>query len=55
VPTFRQGDAAWRDDPLGGVLDNGTLGSAGDVEAFSDGAIAILITIMVLELKRHFQ
>ena len=29
VPSFRQGDEKWSDDPLGGVLENGTLGSAG--------------------------
>jgi hypothetical protein len=29
VPSFRQGDEIWRDDPLGGVPDNGTLGGEG--------------------------
>lgn len=29
VPSQRQGDERWRDDPLGGVPANGTLGSAG--------------------------
>jgi hypothetical protein len=29
VPTFRQGDERWRDDGLGGVPANGTLGDAG--------------------------
>ena len=29
VPSFRQGDEKWREDPLGGVEENGTLGSAG--------------------------
>lgn len=29
VPLLRQGDATWRDDALGGVPENGTLGSAG--------------------------
>jgi hypothetical protein len=29
VPSFRQGDERWRDDPLGGVPDNGTLGGEG--------------------------
>ncbi len=29
VPSFRQGDERWRDDPLGGVTENGTLGSDG--------------------------
>jgi hypothetical protein len=29
VPSFRQGDEKWRDDPLGGVPENGTMGSAG--------------------------
>src|SRR5438046_5896046 len=29
VPSFRQGDDRWRDDPLGGVPDNGTLGGEG--------------------------
>ena len=29
VPSLRQADERWRDDPLGGVLENGTLGSAG--------------------------
>ncbi len=29
VPSLRQGDARWAHDPLGGVLENGTLGSAG--------------------------
>lgn len=29
VPSLRQGDDHWRNDPLGGVLANGTLGSAG--------------------------
>ena len=29
VPSFRQGDERWRDDPLGGVIENGTLGSDG--------------------------
>ena len=26
VPSFRQSDERWSDDPLGGVPDNGTLG-----------------------------
>jgi len=29
VPSFRQGDDKWADDPLGGMPENGTLGSAG--------------------------
>ena len=29
VPSFRQGDERWRDDPLGGVSENGTMGEAG--------------------------
>ena len=29
VPSFRQGDAKWADDPLGGVEDNGTIGGQG--------------------------
>ena len=29
LPSFRQGDERWRDDALGGVPENGTLGSAG--------------------------
>jgi hypothetical protein len=29
VPSFRQGDERWSDDPLGGVEENGTMGSAG--------------------------
>ena len=29
VPSFRQGDEKWRDDPLGGLPANGTLGDAG--------------------------
>jgi len=29
VPSFRQSDEKWRDDPLGGVADNGTLGGEG--------------------------
>jgi hypothetical protein len=29
VPSFRQGDEKWSDDPLGGVEENGTMGSAG--------------------------
>jgi hypothetical protein len=29
VPSFRQGDERWSDDPLGGVVDNGTVGSTG--------------------------
>ncbi len=29
VPSFRQGDERWRADALGGVAENGTLGSAG--------------------------
>ncbi|MDP9097703.1 MAG: C39 family peptidase [Verrucomicrobiota bacterium] len=29
VPSFRQGDEKWSDDALGGVPENGTLGSAG--------------------------
>jgi len=29
VPSFRQGDERWRENALGGVLENGTLGSAG--------------------------
>ncbi len=29
VPSFRQADEKWRDDPLGGVEDNGTLGGEG--------------------------
>jgi hypothetical protein len=29
VPSFRQGDERWRGDALGGVPENGTLGSAG--------------------------
>jgi hypothetical protein len=29
VPSFRQGDERWSDDPLGGMEENGTMGSAG--------------------------
>lgn len=29
VPSFRQGDERWSDDPLGGVPDNGTIGGQG--------------------------
>jgi len=29
VPSFRQGDQQWSDDPLGGIPDNGTLGGEG--------------------------
>jgi Peptidase_C39 like family len=29
VPSFRQSDGRWSDDPLGGVPDNGTLGGQG--------------------------
>ena len=29
VPSFRQGDDRWRDDPLGGVAENGTVGGEG--------------------------
>lgn len=29
VPSFRQGDDKWADDPLGGVEDNGTIGGEG--------------------------
>ena len=29
VPSFRQSDEQWADDPLGGVPDNGTLGGQG--------------------------
>jgi Peptidase_C39 like family len=29
VPSFRQGEEKWRDDPLGGVEANGTLGGEG--------------------------
>ena len=29
VPSFRQGDERWREDALGGVIENGTLGSDG--------------------------
>jgi hypothetical protein len=29
VPSFRQSDERWSDDPLGGVVDNGTLGGEG--------------------------
>ena len=29
VPLFQQGDDKWRDDPLGGVPENGTLGGEG--------------------------
>lgn len=29
VPSFRQGDEKWHDDPIGGVEENGTLGSVG--------------------------
>ncbi|MEY2565466.1 MAG: hypothetical protein QOH88_3659 [Verrucomicrobiota bacterium] len=29
VPSFRQGDEKWTDDPIGGVEENGTLGSVG--------------------------
>jgi len=29
VPSFQQGDDKWRDDSLGGVPENGTLGGAG--------------------------
>jgi hypothetical protein len=29
VPSFRQSDDRWRNDPLGGVIENGTIGSAG--------------------------
>lgn len=29
VPSFRQGDDKWSDDPLGGVAENGTIGGEG--------------------------
>ena len=29
VPSFRQGDEKWSDDPLGGVEENGTIGGEG--------------------------
>jgi hypothetical protein len=29
VPSFRQGDEKWADDPLGGMEDNGTIGGEG--------------------------
>jgi hypothetical protein len=29
VPSFRQGDEKWADDPLGGLPDNGTIGGEG--------------------------
>ena len=29
VPSFRQSDDRWCNDPLGGVIENGTIGSAG--------------------------
>ncbi|PYL23572.1 MAG: hypothetical protein DMF44_07705, partial [Verrucomicrobia bacterium] len=29
VPSFQQGDEKWRDDPLGGVPGNGTVGGEG--------------------------
>lgn len=29
MASFRQGDDKWRDDPIGGVADNGSLGSVG--------------------------
>ena len=29
VPSFRQADEKWRDDPLGGIEENGTLGGEG--------------------------
>ena len=29
VPSFQQGDDKWRDDPLGGVAENGTIGGEG--------------------------
>jgi hypothetical protein len=29
VPSFRQSEEKWRDDPLGGVAENGTLGGEG--------------------------
>ncbi|PYK40473.1 MAG: hypothetical protein DME60_07995 [Verrucomicrobia bacterium] len=29
VPSFRQSDEKWRDDPLGGIEENGTLGGEG--------------------------
>ena len=29
VPSFRQGDEKWNDDPLGGVPENGTIGGEG--------------------------
>jgi hypothetical protein len=29
VPSFRQGDEKWSDDPLGGVVENGTIGGEG--------------------------
>src|SRR5438128_1432512 len=29
VPQFRQGDEKWRDDALGGVAENGTVGGEG--------------------------
>ena len=33
VPSFRQSDERWSDDPLGGVPDNGTLGGEGCIGA----------------------
>jgi hypothetical protein len=29
VPSFQQSDNKWRDDPLGGIVENGTLGGEG--------------------------
>jgi len=29
VPSFQQSDDKWRDDPLGGIVENGTLGGEG--------------------------
>ncbi|HYY13237.1 MAG TPA: C39 family peptidase, partial [Chthoniobacterales bacterium] len=29
VPSFRQGDQKWSDDPLGGIPENGTIGGEG--------------------------
>ena len=44
VPVFKQSDEKWRDDPLGGVVGNGTLGGQGCALA-RDPAVAHAVTV----------
>src|SRR5438105_7702682 len=41
VPSFRQSDERWSDDPLGGLLDSGTIGGHG--AAAARGAIDLKV------------